>query len=386
MRSNRHTPRSPIGRHLDRAPRYVGGRSIEELEAIGLPPAKLASNENALGPPPAALEAAQRALERVHRYPDPSYGALREAIARHCDVPPSAVVVANGSDELIGHALLVACQPGDVVAIPAHSFGMYHVVAHAHRLHPVEAPLSADGAIDLDALAEVVVREAARVVFVCNPLNPTGTIVGSAAFERFLDAIGPEPLVVVDEAYVEYARGADLPEAIGWTQRRPHTLVLRTFSKAWGLAGLRIGYGIAGEPVARALEAVRMPFNVNRVATAAALAALQSPDHLDRVVAHNREQRAWLAARFTELGLGVRPSYTNFLFVDLGRLASPVVAALWQRGIMVRDMAGYGFANHVRITVGTTEENRRVVQALREVLRGAALADSEDSSRGVPLP
>jgi len=344
---------------------YQPGKPVEELEReLGIHGSvKLASNENPLGPSPAALAALRGALGSLNRYPDGASFELRRKLAGRLGVAPQQLVFGCGSDELLELVAKAFLGEGDEAVYAWPSFAMYPIVVQGSGATPVPVPL--DGALvhDLDAMAEALGART-RAVVVCNPNNPTGTSVGAEAFDRFAERLPDDVVLVVDEAYVEYARRPDFPDALGWVARRPGTLVLRTFSKVYGLAGLRVGYGIADPELAGYLERARHPFNVNRLAEVAASAALDDRAHVERSRRVNAEGIDYLARELRALGIEVWPSDANFV---LARAGQAVYEPLLREGVIVRPMAGFGLPDCVRITAGLPEENERCVKALRRI-------------------
>ena len=331
--------------------------------------AELGSNENPLGPSPRALAAAQAALAEAHRYPDPRGGALKTALARALDVDSRRIVLGNGSHELL--MLLAQCfaDAAHAVVYPQYGFAVFALAAAASGARAVAVPaLSIDHPTaplghDLDAIAAAVGNDT-RLVYLANPNNPTGSWFDDAALAAFLDRVPPHALVVVDEAYHEYVDAPGLGTALRFARQHPNLVVTRTFSKAYGLAGLRVGYAVAHPSVIAALERLRESFNVNGVALAAAEAALDDRDHRARVCEFNRSERAWLAAELTHRGYRTLPSQTNFLLLDLARNAAPLERHLFERGVIVRPMGGYGLAHALRISIGSRAENLRLLEAL----------------------
>jgi len=346
---------------------YQPGKPIEELEReFGIVGAvKLASNENALGPSPRALAALAAALPEVHRYPDGASFALRHKLASRLEVTPAQLVLGAGSDEILELLAKAFLRPQDEVVYAWPSFAMYPIVIQGAGARGVAVPLTSGLVHDLPALGAAV-NERTRLVFVCNPNNPTGTSVGAEAFERFVAQLPSEVLLVVDEAYCEYAQRPDFPNALPWIARRPATIVLRTFSKIYGLAGLRVGYGIASSELVGYLERARHPFNVSLLAQVAALAALEDVAHVQASQRNNREGLAFLHQALAALGIEVTPSDANFV---LARTGIGTYEQLLREGVIVRAMGGFGLPEHVRITVGLPEENRRLVAALERLRR-----------------
>jgi histidinol-phosphate aminotransferase len=347
---------------------YHPGKPIEELEReLGIRDSiKLASNENPLGPSPKAVAAIAAALGELHRYPDGSAFHLKRRLAERLGVTPGELVVGNGSNEIIELAVRAFLRPSDEVVMADQAFVVYRLVVQAAGGVSRIVPLR-DFTHDLDAIAAAI-GPRTRLVFLANPNNPTGTIFGRAAWTRFLAAVPPDVIVVADDAYAEYAVDADYPDTIH--ERGDGTvpvLSLRTFSKLYGLAGLRVGYGVAPAAFVETLDRIRQPFNVNSLALVGALAAMDDVDHVRRTLALNREGMAYLVEAFGTLGLAHVPSAANFVLVKVGN-GKRVYEALLRRGVIVRPMDGYGFPEHVRVTVGTRSENERFTAALRAVL------------------
>ena len=351
---------------------YPPGLPIEEVERkLGIHGSiKLASNENPLGPSPRAVEAIARSLPALHRYPDGSTFYLRQRLAERHGVAPEEILVGNGSNEIIELVVRALMQPGDEAVMADQAFLIYGIVVQAVGGRAIKVPLR-EFRHDLDAMAAAVTART-RVVFVANPNNPTGTIVHRDAWRRLLAAVrGRELLVVADEAYAEYVRDPAYPDTVH--ERSDGTvpvITLRTFSKLFGLAGLRVGYGVASPLVVDLLARVRQPFNVNGLAQVGALAALDDTEHVERTLAVNREGMAYLEEALAALGLAFVPSQANFILVRVGR-GLAVYDALLRRGVITRPMDAYGFPEHLRVTVGLAEENRRFITTLEAVLAAA---------------
>jgi len=347
---------------------YQPGKPPEELEReLGVENAiKLASNENPLGPSPRAMEAVRKALAEAHRYPDGASFALRAALAQRLGVEGGQLVFGAGADEILELLAKAFLGPGDQVVYAWPSFAMYPIVTQGMGAEGVPVPLTHDLVHDLDAMRAAVVAET-RVVFLCNPNNPTGTSVGAEAFDAFVSALPSQVVLAVDEAYVEFARRPDFPNSLRALRERPGTLVMRTFSKIYGLAGLRVGYAVADPELADYLNRVRHPFNVNRLAEAAALAALQDDAHAERVRALNADGVQYLTRELQAMGVEVWPTDANFV---LARTGAGLPDRLMREGVIVGPLAGFGMPEHARISVGLPEENERFVKTLR-VLREA---------------
>ncbi len=349
---------------------YQPGKPIEELEReLGLEGCiKLASNESPIGPSPKALAAVRAALAEVHRYPDGASFALRERLAADLEVDPAQLVFGAGADEILELLAKVLLGPGDEVVFAWPSFAMYPVVVQGMGATAVRVPLTRELTHDLPAMAEAV-TDRTRLVFVCNPNNPTGTSVGADALDRFLESLPDRVVVAIDEAYFEFVRRRDFPDSLGWLRRRPGTIALRTFSKIFGLAGLRIGYGIADRELAGYLQRARHPFNINRLAEIAALAALDDAEHTDRARAINAEGIDYLRRELRALGMETWPTDANFLLASARR---DTAERLLREGIIVRPLHGFGMPDHIRISIGLPEENERLVKTLRKLQEGAS--------------
>ncbi len=347
---------------------YSPGKPIEEVEReLGIAESvKLASNENPLGPSPLALRAAQDALQGIHRYPDGGGHRLRHALAKHWGVSAELVILGNGSNELLELAGRCFLMPGSEVVYAAQAFIIYDMVAQLTGATKVVVSLK-DFTHDLDAM-HASISSRTKVVFVGNPNNPTGTAVPARAMEAFLASVPPEVLVILDEAYYEFLPPDLTPDALRFVREGRLLLVLRTFSKIYGLAGLRIGYGIGPAPLIALLNRAREPFNTNSLAQAAATAALGDVEHVARTQDVTEGGRKFLTEQARGLGLPVVPSVANFVLVDVGRPGPATADALLRHGVIVRPMAGYGFPTHLRITIGTPPENERCLAALKAVL------------------
>jgi histidinol-phosphate aminotransferase len=347
---------------------YEGGKPVEELaREFGITDAiKLASNENPLGPSPKALEAARAILNDVHRYPDASAFKLRERIAAEHGVPMEDIIQGNGSNELLDLAVRTFCTAEHHVVFAEPAFVVYRIAALAHGV-PFTAVATRDLTHDLEAMAAAITPRT-RLVFVGNPNNPTGTYVGVDAMRRFLRALPPEVVVLIDEAYIEYATAADFPDCLSPSLRGEHErlIVCRTFSKIHGLAGLRVGYGVSTRELVGYMNRVRAPFNVGNLGQAAAIAALDDREHVRRSRELNTSERARVSARLAAMGLSVAPSQTNFILIDVKRNGRAVYEALLRKGVIVRPFGN--LPTSIRVTIGKPEENDRFLGTLGEVL------------------
>jgi histidinol-phosphate aminotransferase len=353
---------------------YEPGKPIEELvrelgPAWGAASAiKLASNENPLGPSPKGVQAAQAAMTEAHRYPDGGSYALRKKLAARLGVSARHVLVGDGSNEIIDLLVQALCAPGDEVLAPRYSFIAYKLAAEKNRRAFREAPVGADLQYDVDAVLNAI-TEKTKILFFANPNNPTGAYLGREQFAKLVEKTPPHVVLAIDEAYFEYAIASDYPDTLKYADRRERLIAMRTFSKIYGLAGMRVGYAVAQPEIWDYVNRIRLPFNVSSVAQAAALAALDDGEHVARARAHNDLELPRLAEELRKLGIAVLPSQTNFVLAGLGtRDGRTLYDALLRKGVIVRPLNGYGLPNHVRITVGTAAENARLCAALREVL------------------
>ncbi|MBI2495100.1 MAG: histidinol-phosphate transaminase [Candidatus Omnitrophica bacterium] len=349
-------------------PTYKPGTSIEEVKrALRLSSViKLASNENALGPSPKAMAALRAATSTLHRYPDSTCRALRERVAKRLRVPPASLIFGNGSDELIVLALRAFVDPGDEVVVAAPTFLIYELQAKACGAEVVVVPLRAYR-YDLAAMRKAVTPHT-KLVFIANPDNPTGTYVTKRELQAFLRDLPTETIVFLDEAYYEFVEAADYPQTLSSVNERA-LIVTRSFSKAYGLAGLRIGYGLAQPSLIAAMDAVREPFNVNSLAQAAAAAALDDRAFLLRTRRMVAEGRRYLTKAFENLKLRYVPGVTNFILLELGPRASGIAEALLSRGVIVREMSAWNLTGCLRVTIGTMAESRKFIRALKQCLR-----------------
>jgi histidinol-phosphate aminotransferase len=354
---------------------YEAGKPISEIQReYGLTDViKLASNENPLGPSPKALAAMRAELEGLALYPDGNAFALKRALAARHGIGEERITVGSGSDHLLELVARAFLGPGRAAVTSRYAFAIYAIVAQGASAelrvaaaNPPAHPTQPYGH-DLEAMLALV-DERARVVFIANPNNPTGTWLPRAALERFLERVPPTTLVLVDEAYVEYVTEPEYPDCSRWLDRFPNLIVTRTFSKAYGLAGVRVGYALASAEVTDLINRVRLAFNPNSLGQTGAVAALGDAEHLARTLATNRAGMAQLAAGFDALGLARIPSVGNFHTVDVQRPGREVFGALLRRGIIVRPVDNYGLAQHLRISVGLPEHNARLLEALGAVL------------------
>lgn len=353
--------------HLAGIVPYAPGKPTSEVEReLGIAEAvKLASNENPVGPSPRAVLAARAVLEGLHRYPDPDPHALRHKLAAQLAVDPSELVFGHGSNEIIDLLCRTFAGPEHHAVIGTPSFACYRLSLLAAGVPFSEIPLDRGLFWNAGRLLEAV-RPETRLLLLDNPNNPTSTHLGKDGLHQLLSGLPEHVIPVIDEAYVHFADAPDYASALEHRALHPNLIVLRTFSKAYGLAAMRAGFAVAPAALIEDLERVRVPFNLNTLAQVAALAALDDIEHISRCVALNRSERARLSAELTALGLQVAPSQTNFLCVELAQDAPRVFEALLARGVIVRTIGN--LPRHLRISVGLPSENTRLLAALREVL------------------
>ncbi|WP_434965805.1 histidinol-phosphate transaminase [Janibacter indicus] len=350
---------------LDQVPAYVAGKPPAPRDGVTV--YKVSSNENPHPPLPSVVEVIREAAEGVNRYPDMGVTALTDALAAQLDVPREQIATGTGSVGVLAQIIQSTCDPGDEVVYAWRSFEAYPIVVAIAGAVSVQVPLTDDQRHDLDAMAAAI-TDRTRVVLVCTPNNPTGPSVTHAELEAFLAKVPRDVLVVVDEAYLEFVEGEG--EVDGLSLRREHgnVMLLRTFSKAYGLAGLRVGYAVAPEPVAEALRKTATPFGVNLIAQAAAIASLEAKDELDVRVKEIVAERERVLAALAEAGWQMTPSQANFVWFPLGERTADFVAACTEAGLSVRP---YG-TDGVRVTIGETEANDRLIEVAREFLRAAS--------------
>ncbi|GMQ88181.1 MAG: histidinol-phosphate transaminase [Gammaproteobacteria bacterium] len=353
---------------------YAPGKPLAELEReYGIVGAvKLASNENPLGPSPRVLEALRSGFDDLARYPDGNGFELKAALAEKHGVDPAAITLGNGSNDVLELVARAFLSPGSSAVFSAHAFAVYPLVTQAigARANVAAAHDGRDGpryGHDLDAMLRAIDTDT-RVIFIANPNNPTGTWLDRKALRAFVEAVPENIIVVIDEAYFEYVSEPDYPDSMAWLPDFHNLLVTRTFSKAYGLASLRVGYGVSRSALADVLNRVRQPFNVNSFAQAAAVAALEDEDHLHASVCANQAGMQQLVDGVQVLNLSYVPSVGNFLCMDVGRDPGEVYEALLREGVIVRPVDNYGMPGYLRISIGLADENQRCLDALGKVL------------------
>lgn len=355
--------------HIKRLVPYPPGKPIKEVEReYGITGSvKLASNECPLGPSPLAVNAAREALKALNIYPDGSGYYLKRKLSEKHGLHPENFILGNGSNEIIELIARTFIDKGDEVVMGAPAFVVYHIVTDAVGGEKAVVLLK-NYVHDLEAMAgKISVRT--KVIFVANPNNPTGTIVTGDRMEAFFESVPDNVLIVIDEAYHEYAESfGEYRHVMNHIGKKHNLIVLRTFSKAYGLAGLRVGYGAASKEVIAMMERVRQPFNVNSLALAAAEAALQDEGHIERSVQVNKEGMAFVSDELGRMGLDCVKSHANFILFDTGKDGNEIYEFLLKKGVIVRPMKGYGLPGHLRVTIGLPRENEKFIKALKECL------------------
>lgn len=366
MSSQNQPPQRPALSHLKP---YIPGKSIDEAKdkAVVSSIIKLASNENPLGPSPAGMAALQKAAAECAVYPDQKATILRQALAARYNMGADEVIIGNGSDEIMLLLAQAFLSAGDEVVLSENTFSVYEHVTRLMDGIPKFIPLK-NSTYDLTAMAAAVSPKT-RMIFLCNPNNPTGTIFRQNDLETFLKKVPESVIVVIDEAYAEYATDKEYPQSLDFVREGKNVIVLRTFSKIYGLAGLRVGYGIARASIIKPLTIVKMPFNVNRLAQAAATAALEDASHVQKSQKLNREGIDTAMKAVKAMGLSALPTQANFICIDLGdRSADTVFLELMRRGVIIRPLTSFGMPNAIRVTIGTPDQIERFLTAFKEVL------------------
>lgn len=352
---------------------YSPGKPIEETEReYGVKnPAKLASNENPLGMPPMAVEAIKSACEDMHFYPDGGCYYLKEALSQHYaefNLEPHNIIVGNGSNEIIEFIIRTFVAPDENIVTGDPSFIVYRLSSIAHNRQEISVPLKPDLTYDLDAIAKAT-NEKTKVIFLANPNNPTGQVFHTREFEHFLAVVSDDIIICLDEAYAEYIDDKNVPNGLTYAPHRHRLIVVRTFSKIYGLAGLRIGYGAAHKEMISYIDRVRPPFNVNRMAQAAAIAALKDTDHVKRSAELNARGLKMIGKELDRLKVKYYPSQGNFVLLDFGKTAGPFYHELIKQGFITRPVANYGLPNCLRVTIGNDTQNKGFIEALEKILQ-----------------
>jgi len=347
---------------------YVPGRPIEEVQReLGLDDViKLASNESPYGPSPKVLKAIAQAAKKINRYPDGNCFYLRRTLAKRLKVAEEQFIFGNGSDEIILLSLRAFAKAGDEVIMAQPSFLMYEIAAKIVGAESILVPLE-NFRYDLAAMKQAV-TDKTKIIFIGNPDNPAGTYVTQSQVEDFLKDLRGNILVFFDEAYFEFVRANDYPDTMGLLKRYKNIIITRTFSKMYGLAGLRVGYGVADKEVVDILNRIREPFNVNSLAQAAAMACLNDKGYYRQVAQKIEKERQYLYQSLKKMGVRFIKTVTNFLLLDAGQGGSQIAGKLLKRGVIVRDMSFWGLNNFIRVTIGTHKENQKFINALRGIL------------------
>jgi histidinol-phosphate aminotransferase len=347
---------------------YLPGKPVQELEReLDITGAvKLASNENPLGPSPGAIDAIRDRLQEINRYPDGDSFYLRNELAARLCVGSENLIVGNGSNDVIEIAARTFMKPGDEAVMGEFAFIVYPLVTKAIGATAVISPMP-ELVHDLRDMHSRISPKT-KMIFLANPNNPTGTMVTKERFEWFLDKVPGDIIILVDEAYFEYVESKEYPNSLDYHSSRPSVITVRTFSKIYGLAGLRLGYGAASKDLISYMNRVREPFNVNSLAQAAGIGALSDTGHVISSKEINKEGKDFLQNEFTKLGIKYFDSYTNFILIDLQTDPIPVYNALLADGVIVRPVTGYGLQTHLRISIGLLEENQRFIEALKKIV------------------
>jgi len=356
-----------VRKNIENLTPYIAGKPIEETKReLGLKTVvKLASNENPLGPSPRAIEAIKKNLGKINRYPDANGFYLKKKLARSLNLKPANIILGNGSDELIDIIIKAFVEDDENIITADTTFLEYEIIAKVNNRRIITVPLRYFK-YDLEAIRKKIDRKT-KVIFIANPNNPTGTYITRQEVQDFLSGLPEDILLVLDEAYETFIDVDDFPSSIGHIGRG-NVIIMKTFSKIYGLAGLRIGYAVAKPELVSAMEKARQPFNVNSLAQVAAVATLDDKKFLEKTRKVVSEGKNYLYDKFKKIGVAFVPSVANFILVDAGRDGVSVFKDLLKRGVIVRDMKQYGLKNFIRVTIGTKKENRKFVKALRKIL------------------
>lgn len=376
-----HTIADLIPEYIRGLPAYIPGRPIEEVEReLKIHAIKLASNENPIGPSPKAVEAVRNAVAESNRYPDGGTHLLRHKLARQHGVAMEQILMGLGSSEIIDLAARILLGHGKTGVTSHGSYAPFSLAIRASGAELVRVP-QREFAFDLAAIGDAVLAHAeTRIVYLANPNNPTGTAFSASELREFLRRVPADVFVVLDEAYIHYAEGTDMPDSVELFRQHKNLLIMRTFSKVYGLAGLRIGYGIGDPAVLEAMNKLRTPFNLAGVSQAAAMAALDDDEHVHRSIRENAAERARLSQGLNELGLRPVRSHTNFIFIDIGPEAQELCDELLHEGVIVRPLGWMGFPEAMRVSVGVAEENKKFLAVMGRTL-AKRVGKSEMASR-----
>lgn len=348
---------------------YIPGKPIEEVEkelrVTGV--IKLASNENPLGPSTKAIEAVNKYAKDVYLYPDQNCYELKSIVAERLDMSPDNIVIGNGSDEIMLLIALAFISSGDEVMLSLNTFSTYEMVSRLMEASLTHINLN-NYTYDLKAMADVCSQKT-KIIWVCNPNNPTGTMNTGKEMDYLVSKVSPNTIIVIDEAYGEYVESGEYPDSLSYVKSNKNVIVLRTFSKIYGLAGLRVGYGIAKADLIKYLSLVRLPFSVNRLAQIAAVVSLADTFHVENSRKNNSEGKAFLYSELQKLGISFLKTEANFIFINLNDDADMIFMELMRRGVIVRPLSSFGLPGAIRVTIGTPEQNRKLIKALSEVIK-----------------
>ena len=347
---------------------YVPGKPVEKLEReIGIRDAvKIASNENPLGPSPLAEKAIKEAIHSLNRYPDGDAFYLKEKLSEKLDISPETLIFGNGSNDVIDIAARTFMKPGDEAIFGEYAFIVYPICTQAVGAKAVVSPMP-DYTHDLRDMYTRI-TEKTKIIFIANPNNPTGTMVSRNEFEWFLDKVPEDILVLMDEAYFEYVDDKDYPNSLEYQNTGKSIITVRTFSKIYGLAGLRLGYGVAHQDIISNMQRVRQPFNTNSLSQVGAIAALDDAEHIERTKRVNNEGLTYVTNELEKLDIPYVPSFANFVLIDLNDNPMPAYNSLLKEGVIVRPVIGYGLKTHLRVTIGAPEENDNFISGIKKVL------------------
>jgi len=361
--------KEPIRPNIGNIKPYVPGKPVEEVmrEFRVSDVIKLASNENPLGPSPKALEAITKYSKDINLYPDQNSFELTGVIAEKLDLSPDNVIVGNGTDEIMMLTALAYISAGDEVVVSLNTFSTYETVSKLMEASIIRVNLK-NYRYDLDAMASAT-GERTKLVFVCNPNNPTGTMNTQKEMDQLISKVPANTIVFIDEAYRDYVESREFPSSIDYVKSKKNVIVTRTFSKIYGLAGLRVGYGVAKPEIIRYLNLVRMPFSVNRLAQYAALSSIADNFHIEASKKNNREGKALLYEELDKLGLSYIKTEANFILINLNDDADMVFMQMMRRGVIIRPLTSFGLPGAIRVTIGTPEQNKRFLHVLKEVIR-----------------
>lgn len=351
----------PVRKAVSEIKDYVPGKTPKEPGVI-----KLASNENPFGPSPNALEAIAKEAKNLQVYPDQKSILLREALAKKFGLSEDCIICGNGSDDIMQIIGATYLNPGDEVIISKNTFSVYELVARIFDGKMIFVPLKAFS-LDLEGIASSITGKT-KIVFLTNPNNPTGTIFSAAEFDALMGKVPENVLVVVDEAYAEFVESEAFPDSLKYIKAGRNVIVLRTFSKFYGLAGLRVGYGIAPKEIVAPMFKTKMPFNVSRLAQAGAIAALDDKEFLENTYQNNAEGKRYLYAEFDKLGLDYKKTEANFIFINMKRSADELFMEMMGGGVIVRPLTSFGLPQALRVSIGTREQNEKLIAALKSSL------------------